>query len=90
MKTVMMSKSGRLRLPVEARRRLALDDETEFEIEVDEATESIILRPASPPDDDDSWAYTPEHLALLAEAHRDSREGRVRRLTESELVRLCE
>ena len=38
--------------------------------------------------DDDSWAYTPEHRALLARAHADSREGRVRQMTESESARL--
>lgn len=34
----------------------------------------------------DAWAYTREHRALLAKAHRDPREGRVRRLTERQLM----
>jgi bifunctional DNA-binding transcriptional regulator/antitoxin component of YhaV-PrlF toxin-antitoxin module len=34
MKTVVMNRDGRLTLPREARRRLGLDDETEFEVEV--------------------------------------------------------
>ena len=47
-----------------------------------------------PPDSqahhDDSWAYTPEHQHLLARAHEDSRQGRVRRLTEDDLAQLGE
>lgn len=34
----------------------------------------------------DAWAYTREHRALLSKAHRDSPEGRARRLTERQLM----
>jgi len=36
----------------------------------------------------DAWAYTPEHRALLTRAHLDSREGRVREISEDGLKRL--
>jgi AbrB family looped-hinge helix DNA binding protein len=90
MKTVVMSKSGRITLPADARRRLRLDAETELVVEVDEASDAIILRPAVLLRREDAWAYTPEHRALLARAHADSREGRVQQLTEDQLARLAE
>lgn len=90
MTKVVMSGTGRLTLPVETRRCLGLDGETELEVEVDLAHDRIILRPAFAASQEDSWAYTPEHRRLLAQARRDSREGRVYELTESELARLGE
>lgn len=36
----------------------------------------------------DAWAYTAAHRRLIAQAHRDSREGRVRRVSEAQLARL--
>jgi AbrB family looped-hinge helix DNA binding protein len=45
MKTVVMNPSGRITLPAEARRLLNLEGETELEIEVDEESDAIILRP---------------------------------------------
>jgi AbrB family looped-hinge helix DNA binding protein len=86
MKTVMVSDTGRVTLPAEARRRLGLRGETEMEIEVDVEHDAIILRPAVTLRREDAWAYTPEHRELLASAHADSREGRVRLLTEDELA----
>ena len=88
--TVLMSEDGRLTLPADARHALGLAGETELEIEVDRAGDAIILRPAAALRHEDAWAYTPEHRELLAQAHQDSREGRVRRLTEEELERLGE
>lgn len=82
-KTVSVSESGRLTLPVEVRRRLGLEGETEVEVEVD--GDAIILRPAIVLRREDAWAYTPEHRALLSRAHADSREGRVHQLTEADL-----
>ena len=90
MKTITMSRAGRLTLPAEARRRLGLDEETELHVEVDERGDAIILRPAVTLDREDAWAYTRHHRELLARAHRDSREGRVRTMTEDELARLSE
>ncbi|MGH2585536.1 MAG: AbrB/MazE/SpoVT family DNA-binding domain-containing protein [Dehalococcoidia bacterium] len=90
MKTIVMNQDGRLTLPAEVRRILHLRGETEFEVEVDESADAIVLRPALVLRREDAWAYTPEHRELLARAHRDSREGRVRHLTEEELARLGE
>lgn len=80
-----MSESGRLTLPVDVRREIGLEGETEVEVEVDLDGDAIILRPAIVLRREDAWAYTPEHRALLSRAHSDSREGRVQRLTEAEL-----
>lgn len=90
MKTAVMSKTGRLTLPAEARRELGLDAETEFEVEVDEERDALILRPVVMLRREDAWAYTPEHRELLRKAHGDSREGRVRVLSEQELLDLVE
>ncbi len=90
MKTVMMADNGRMTLPAEARQRLRLRGEAEFEVEVDEAGDALILRPVIVVLREDAWAYTPEHRELLVHAHADSREGRVHRLTESELTELAD
>lgn len=85
-KLVTMTPEGRVTIPAAARRELGVEGETQFEVGVER--ESIVLRPAVVMTREDAWAYTPEHRRLLAKAHRDSREGRVRRLTERQLVRL--
>lgn len=85
-----MNEGGRLTLPAEVRRRLGLEGGTEFEVEVDEAQDALILRPVVALRREDAWAYTSEHRDLLERAHRDSEEGRVRELTESELEALTE
>lgn len=87
MRSVSM-RGGRLTLPAEVRRELGLGDETEFEVEVDREQDALILRPAIVLRREDAWAYTPEHRELLARAHADSREGRVREMTEEELAKL--
>lgn len=88
MKTVTMSPGGRLTLPADARQALGLDGEVELEVEVDEERDAVVLRPALVLRREDAWAYTPEHRRLLARAHADAREGRVRSLSESELDRI--
>ncbi len=85
-----MSKTGRLTVPAEARRELGLDDETEFEVEVDEERDALVLRPVVVLRREDASAYTPEHRELLRKAHDDSRESRVRVLSEQELLDLVE
>lgn len=85
---VSMNSSGRITLPASARRRLGLEGEAQFEVEV--SGEAIILRPAVVLPREDAWAYTPEHRRLLARAHADSREGRVRELSEDELAELAD
>ncbi len=90
MKTATMSRNGRLTVPAEVRAALGLglDDETEFEVEVDTASDALILRPVVVLRREDAWAYSPEHRALLEQAHDDSRDGRVRQITEQELLDL--
>ena len=83
-----VSETGRLTLPAEVRRALGLHGETEFEVELDEQQDAIILRPAVVLRREDAWAYTAAHRDLLARAHADSREGRVREMSEDELRRL--
>ena len=51
---------------------------------------AVVLKPALVIPEEDAWAYTPKHRALLERAHRDSREGRVRQLSEEDLLRIAE
>ncbi len=88
MKTVSINGDGRLTLPIESRRALGIDGETELEIEIDPERDALLLRPVIVLRREDAWAYTPGHRAMLARAHADSREGRVRTLTEDELAAL--
>lgn len=81
-----MSKTGRLTVPAEARRELGLDDETEFEVEVDQERDALVLRPVVVLRRKDDSA----HRELLRKAHDDSRESRVRVLSEQELLDLVE
>ncbi|MGH8934016.1 MAG: AbrB/MazE/SpoVT family DNA-binding domain-containing protein [Egibacteraceae bacterium] len=90
MKTAVMNKAGRLTVPADVRRELGLDDETEFEVEVDRQQDALILRPVMVLRREDAWAYTPDHRDLLRRAHEDSRHGRVRVLSEQELRGLAE
>ena len=85
-RAVTMTPDGRVTIPAAARRELGVEGQTQFEVSVER--ESIILRPAVVLSREDAWAYTTEHRRRLASAHRDSREGRVRRLTERELERV--
>lgn len=81
-----MTAEGRVTIPASARRELGVEGEAQFEVDVQR--ETIVLRPAVVMTREDAWAYTPEHRRLLTKAHRDSREGRVRRLTEGQLARV--
>jgi AbrB family looped-hinge helix DNA binding protein len=74
-KPVVMDPSGRLTMPAEARRELGLEGEVQFVVEVGDS--EIVLRPAVTIARDDSWAYRPDHRALLARALTDVHEGRV-------------
>ena len=90
MRTVTVKGDGRLTLPIESRRALGIEGEMEFEVEVDQERDALVLRPVIVMRRADAWAYTPEHRDLLARAHADSREGRVRTLREDELAALDE
>jgi len=82
-----MNSQGRLTLPASARRRLGLDGEVDFQLVLD--SHAFVLKPAVVLTLEDAWAYTSEHRGLLARAHDDSRRGRVRSLTESQLDRVA-
>jgi len=47
---------------------------------------SVTLRPVVVIPRDDAWAYTAEHLADVARALADIREGRVRQLSDEDLA----
>lgn len=83
---VTMTTDGRLTIPATARREIGLEGDATFEVGVQ--GDSIVLRPAVVMTREDAWAYTPEHRRLLARAHRDSREGRVQRVSDRQLARL--
>lgn len=83
---VTMTPNGRVTIPATARRELGVEGDATFEVGVQ--GDSIVLRPAVVMTREDAWAYTPEHRRILAKAHRDSREGRVRRLSDRQLARL--
>lgn len=83
---VTMTPDGRVTIPATARRELGVEGDATFEVGVQ--GDSIVLRPAVVMTREDAWAYTPEHRQLLARAHRDSREGRVRRLSDRQLASL--
>lgn len=88
MAIVSMNSEGRLTVPASMRRELGLEGDAQFEAEV--AGGHLVLRPVVVLPLEDAWAYTPEHRRLLERAHRDSREGRVRQMTEEDLVRLAD
>ena len=85
MRTITMSPNGRLTLPADVRQRLGLVGATEFDVEVNERG-SVTLRPVVVIPRDDAWAYTAEHLAAVAKALADIREGRVRKVSDDDLA----
>lgn len=87
---VTMSKTGRITLPANIRKALELPGEAEFLVEELRDGEGIVLRPVVTMLREDAWAYTAEHRERLAQAHEDSRAGRVRKLTEEQLDQLLE
>ena len=82
-----MSSSGRLTIPMGARRALGIAGETDFEVEV--VADGIVLRPSTNQTDDDTWAYTPRHRKLIRRALKDAEVGRVYQLTEKDLRALA-
>lgn len=88
METVTAHGSGRLTVPASVRKQLGLTEGTQLEIEVDVEQKALVLRPVVYLRLEDAWAYTPDHRELLERAHRDSKEGRVKRLSEEDLESL--
>ena len=88
METVTVHGSGRLTAPASVRKQLGLIEGTELEIEVDMEQEALVLRRVVYLRLEDAWAYTPDHRELMERAHRDSKEGRVKKLSEEDLESL--
>jgi AbrB family looped-hinge helix DNA binding protein len=88
MKTISMNDQGRMTLPAEVRKELGLTGSANFEVEVDDDGQRLVLRPVVTIPREDAWAYSAEHRAILKHALEDSAAGRVRRVTEKELRRL--
>ena len=88
METVTVHGSGRLTVPASVRKQLGLIEGTELEIEVDMEQEALVLRRVVYLRLEDAWAYTPDHRELMERAHRDSKEGRVKKLGEEDLESL--
>lgn len=86
MTIVHMNATGRVTIPAGLRHELGVEGEGDFAIEVDNG--AVVLRPVLILPRDDAWAYTAEHRALLRRAHADSRQGRVRELSEDDLAQL--
>jgi AbrB family looped-hinge helix DNA binding protein len=84
-KTITMSREGRLTVPAEARRALGLHDETEFEFEVDEDGDALLLRPVLRVSRRDAWEFSADERALLERSLEESRAGNVLKLSEEDL-----
>ena len=80
--------AGRLLVPPEALEAAGLAGCSEFAFDVDPANGSVTLTAVVDDEDDDSWANTPEFLDQLDRGLEDSREGRFRRLTVTQLREL--
>ena len=88
MTIVHMNATGRVTIPAGLRHVLGVEGEGDFAIDVENG--AVVLRPVLVLPREDAWAYTPEHRSLLERAHADSREGRVRELSEEDLSRLAD
>jgi bifunctional DNA-binding transcriptional regulator/antitoxin component of YhaV-PrlF toxin-antitoxin module len=88
MTIVHMNATGRVTIPAGLRHALGVEGEGDFAIDVENG--AVVLRPVVVLPREDAWAYSPEHRSLLERAHADSREGRVRELSEEDLSRLAD
>lgn len=86
MSLIAMSSNGRLTIPATARQALGLKGDTQLQAAIENG--AIVLRPVVALLREDAWAYTPKHRDLLRKAHEDVRKGRVRKMTEKELLKL--
>jgi AbrB family looped-hinge helix DNA binding protein len=87
---VSVGKEGRVTLPARMREALHLEEGTQLVVEVDQDYGGLRLRPAITVPRDHAWAYTTDHLAQLARARADAREGRTAELSEEEMLELLE
>ncbi|MGI8551390.1 MAG: AbrB/MazE/SpoVT family DNA-binding domain-containing protein [Dehalococcoidia bacterium] len=89
--TVTVDREGHLTLPETVRDALHLDEDTEFDLEIEDG--GVILRPHTDGSSivdhyDDSWAETPEYREHIRLALDDVRAGRVLRLSRAELEQM--
>ena len=86
MKTVVpMNSRGTVTIPEEVRRELDIGGAALVELEV--VDHSVVLRPVEEIPEEDLWAYTPEHIALVERARQ---EGPGMQISRADLVRLIE
>jgi bifunctional DNA-binding transcriptional regulator/antitoxin component of YhaV-PrlF toxin-antitoxin module len=83
MTVLTIDESGTMTLPRETLLALGIESPAEVDVEVDAANCSLRVTPHY----DDSWAQTEEFQAGLREALLDIEEGRVRRMSEDDLLR---
>lgn len=77
-----MDARGRVTLPAAVRKQIHLSKAAALEVTLEQG--QILLRPLRIPAED-AWAYTAESLRSIGQALKDSREGRVYRLSEADL-----
>ncbi len=85
--TVMMDARGQLTLPENVREALQVENGNGLQLELEVVDHAVVLRPTLVIPEEDLWAYTPEHMALLKRALA---EGPGKRMSEADLLRLIE
>ncbi len=82
---VTMNRQGRITLPVDARRRLGLDEGRQLSVSVDE--NEIRLRPLRSIPEEDAWLYTSDNIESIRRALADVAAGRTFTASAQELER---
>jgi DNA-binding transcriptional regulator/RsmH inhibitor MraZ len=80
-----MDAEGRLTLPEDLRRALQAEGKA---ISLARAADGNVTLQAIP--EEDAWAYTPEHLASVAQARQQIGEGKFVQMSPAELERIVE
>jgi AbrB family looped-hinge helix DNA binding protein len=87
---VTMNEAGRITLPAAIRRLMRLEPNQELEVGVSEDGETLYLRPMVTIPREDAWAYTPEHREAIRRAREDIAAGRLRQMSEEEILAVME
>ena len=82
--TATLDDEGRLAVPAEALDAAGIGGCIDFAVAIDTESGAVTLT-AVADDDDDSWADSPQVRADIAASIRDVAEGRVFRMTKTEL-----
>jgi antitoxin component of MazEF toxin-antitoxin module len=88
-RTLTEDPSGGLHIPPELFEEL-LRPGCEFEVEVDEERNVLVVRPVRTAPHDDSWADDPEVRARILRGSAQIQAGKGKRLTEEQLLALFE